>query len=63
MRCIIIKGLRPEYNGFVSAIRGRLTHPTLMELESLLANQEMLARRMADISMKDEEEALFARTK
>ncbi|KAL4196505.1 hypothetical protein AMTRI_Chr04g183600 [Amborella trichopoda] len=38
MRCIIIKGLRPEYNGFMTAIRGWHTQPILLELESLLAN-------------------------
>lgn len=32
-----------------------------LELESLLANQETLARQMASVSVKDEEEALFTR--
>ncbi|KAL4193000.1 hypothetical protein AMTRI_Chr06g174700 [Amborella trichopoda] len=40
MRRIIVRGLRPEYNG-------------------LMANQETLAKQMASIYVKGEEEALF----
>lgn len=45
----------------MTAIRGWPTQPSLTELESLLANQETLAKQMAGISVKDEEEALFTR--
>ena len=37
-RRIIIRGLRPEYNGFITAIQGWPVQPSLIELESLLAN-------------------------
>lgn len=61
MRRIITRGLKPEYNGFMTAIRRWPTQPSLTELESLLANQETLAKQMAGISVKDKEEALFTR--
>eukprot|EP00268_Persea_americana_P027732 TRINITY_DN27034_c0_g1_i1.p1 TRINITY_DN27034_c0_g1~~TRINITY_DN27034_c0_g1_i1.p1 ORF type:complete len:166 (+),score=37.69 TRINITY_DN27034_c0_g1_i1:368-865(+) len=35
---IIIRGLRPEYNGFITAIQRWPVQPSLIELESLLAN-------------------------
>ncbi|XP_077232242.1 uncharacterized protein LOC143867532 [Tasmannia lanceolata] len=35
MRRIIIRGLKPEYSGFITAIQGWPTQPTLVELESL----------------------------
>nr|CAD1834390.1 unnamed protein product [Ananas comosus var. bracteatus] len=60
MKRIIIHGLKPEYNGFITAVRGWPTQPTLVELENLLANQEALAKQMAAVSMKNEEEALFS---
>ncbi|KAL4182452.1 hypothetical protein AMTRI_Chr11g150150 [Amborella trichopoda] len=63
MRRIIIRGLRPEYNGFMTAIKGWQTQPSLLELESLLENQDTLAKQMAGIFVKVEEEALFARKK
>ncbi|GJN30988.1 hypothetical protein PR202_gb19339 [Eleusine coracana subsp. coracana] len=65
MKRIIIHGLRPEYNGFIAAMRGWPTQPTLVELENLLANQEALAKQMCSITLKenDEEEALFIRKK
>ncbi|KAL8159066.1 hypothetical protein V2J09_000603 [Rumex salicifolius] len=36
MRRIIIRGLRPEYNSFITAIQGWPTQPSLLELENLL---------------------------
>ena len=63
MRRIIINGLRPEYHGFIAAIRGWPTQPSLVELENLLANQEELTNKMGTITVKEEEEALFASKK
>ncbi|GMI95722.1 hypothetical protein HRI_003241500 [Hibiscus trionum] len=63
MKRIIIHGLRPEYNGFIAAVRGWPTQPSLVELENLLANQEELAKQMNDVTIKDEEEALFTNKK
>ena len=65
MRRLIVNGLRPEYSGFLAAVSGWPTQPSLVELENLLANQEALAKRMGSITLeeKDEEEALFIRKK
>jgi len=63
MRRIIINGLRPEYHGFIAAIRGCPTQPSLVELENLLANQEELAKKMGTITIKEQEEALFTSKK
>ncbi|GMI80094.1 hypothetical protein HRI_001678700 [Hibiscus trionum] len=63
MKRIIIHGLRPEYNGFIAAVRGWPTQPSLVELENLLANQEELAKQMSGVTIKDEEEALFTNKK
>ncbi|KAL8138008.1 hypothetical protein V2J09_004009 [Rumex salicifolius] len=60
MRRIIIRGLRPEYNSFITAIQGWPTQPSLLELENLLVNQETLAKQMAGLSVKDHEEALYS---
>lgn len=59
MRRIIIHGLRPEFGGFITAVHGWPTQPSIEELESLLANQESLNKQMAGVSLKNEEEALF----
>ncbi|GAV88785.1 UBN2_3 domain-containing protein, partial [Cephalotus follicularis] len=58
-RRIIIRGLKQEYNGFMIAIQGWPTQPTLFELENLLTDQESLAQQMASLSVKENEEALF----
>jgi gag-polypeptide of LTR copia-type len=60
MRRILINGLKPEYNRFIATIQGWSTQPTLLELENMLANQEALAKQMARVSLKREEEALFS---
>jgi hypothetical protein len=60
MRRILINELKPEYNGFMAAIQGWPTQPTLLELENMLANQEALVKQMAEVSLKQEEEALFS---
>ena len=59
MRRIIIHGLRPEYNGFITAVRGWSTQPTIVELENLLADQETLNKQISGVSLKSENEALF----
>ena len=59
MRRIIIRGLKPEYNGFITVIQGWPVQPSLIELESLLANMESLAKQLAGASVKENEEVLF----
>ncbi|KAJ4971777.1 hypothetical protein NE237_004876 [Protea cynaroides] len=59
-RRIIIRGLKQEYSSFIIATQGWPTQPTLLELECLLANQESLAKQMAGLSVKENEEALFS---
>ena len=56
---IIIHGLRPEYRGFVAAVQGWPTQPSLVEFENLLAGQEAMAKQMGGVSLKGEEEALY----
>ncbi|KAE8736454.1 PLAC8 family protein [Hibiscus syriacus] len=56
---IIIHGLRPEYRGFVAAVQGWSTQPSLVEFENLLAGQEAMAKQMGGVSLKGEEEALY----
>ena len=65
MKRIFIHGLKPKYNGFVTAVRGWHTQPSLVELNNPLVNQEELAKQMGNITLKerDEEEALFVRKK
>ena len=59
IRRIITHGLRPEFRGFMAAVRGWSTQPTLLELENMLTDQEALTRQMSGVSLKKEEEALF----
>jgi hypothetical protein len=59
MKRIIIHGIRPEYSGFIAAVRGWPNQPSLVELENLLVNQEELAKQIGSITEKEEEEALF----
>ena len=65
MRVARVNGLRPEYSGFMAAVSGWPTQSSLVELENLLANPEVLAKRMGNITLeeKDEEEALFIKKK
>ncbi|KAK4492038.1 hypothetical protein RD792_002828 [Penstemon davidsonii] len=60
MKRIIIHGLRPEFRGFVAALQGWQNQPSLIEFENLLAGQEALAKQMGGVSLKGEEEALYA---
>ncbi|CAN1187372.1 Retrovirus-related Pol polyprotein from transposon TNT 1-94 [Linum perenne] len=57
---IIVHGLRPEFNGLVTAIRGWAKEPTLEELENTLADQEALDKQLSKVTMKDEE-VLFSK--
>ncbi|KAE8676544.1 hypothetical protein F3Y22_tig00111584pilonHSYRG00119 [Hibiscus syriacus] len=56
---IIVHGLRPEYRGFIAAVQGWPTQPSLVEFENLLAGQEAMAKQMGGVSLKGEEEALY----
>ncbi|CAB4263099.1 unnamed protein product [Prunus armeniaca] len=56
---ISIHGLRPEYRGFVAAVQGKPTQPSLVEFENLLADQEAMVKQMGGVSLKGEEEALY----
>ncbi|KAK3041270.1 hypothetical protein RJ639_001372 [Escallonia herrerae] len=58
MKRIIIHSLRPEYRGFVAAVQGWQTQPSLVEFENLLAGQEALAKQMG--GALGQEEALYA---
>ncbi|XP_078158213.1 uncharacterized protein LOC144553908 [Carex rostrata] len=61
MRRIILNGMRPKYNAFITAIQGWVTQSTLLELENLLASQEALAKQLAGLMVKHEEEkALYS---
>lgn len=44
-------------------MRGWPTQPSLVELENLLVNQEKLAKQMSNMTVKEEEEALFTSKK
>ncbi|GMJ03539.1 hypothetical protein HRI_004023100 [Hibiscus trionum] len=60
MKRIIFHGLKPEFRSFVAAVQGWQTQPSLVEFENLLANQEALAKQMGEVSLKNEEETLYA---
>ncbi|KAJ7956846.1 Retrovirus-related Pol polyprotein from transposon TNT 1-94 [Quillaja saponaria] len=60
MKRIIIHGLRPEFRGFVAAVQGWSNQPSLVEFENLLAGQEAMTKQMGGVSLKGEEEALYA---
>ncbi|KAF2296638.1 hypothetical protein GH714_000798 [Hevea brasiliensis] len=59
MKRIIIHGLRPEFRGFIVAVKGWPNQPSLVEFENLLAGQEAMAKQMGGVSLKGEEEALY----
>ena len=59
MRRIILNGMRSEYSAFITAIQGWATQPTLLELENLLASQEALAKQLAGLRVKHEEEKVL----
>ncbi|GKC55148.1 TIR-NBS resistance protein [Tanacetum coccineum] len=60
MKRIIIHGLKPEFRSYVAAIQGWQNQPSLVEFENLLASQEALIKQMGGVSIKKDEEALYA---
>ncbi|KAI3513963.1 hypothetical protein L1887_12232 [Cichorium endivia] len=60
MKRIIIHGLKPEFRSFVAAVQGWATQPSLVEFENLLAGQEALTKQMGAVTIKADEEALYA---
>ncbi|KAK3014224.1 hypothetical protein RJ639_008969 [Escallonia herrerae] len=46
--------------GFVAAVQGWPNQPSLVEFENLLTSQEAMAKQMGGVSLKGEEEALYA---
>nr|GEX92540.1 uncharacterized protein [Tanacetum cinerariifolium] len=60
MKRIIIHGLKLEFRSYVAAIQGWQNQPSLVELENLLASQEALIKQMGGVSIKKDEEALYA---
>ena len=60
---IIIYYLKPEYIEFIATIQSSPTQLSLLQLENLLANQEILAKQMVKVSRKSEEKTLFTSKK
>nr|GEV57600.1 uncharacterized protein [Tanacetum cinerariifolium] len=60
MKRIIIHGLKPKFRSYVAAIQGWQNQPSLVEFENLLASQEALIKQMGGVSIKKDEEALYA---
>ena len=61
MRRIFIRGLKPEYIPFVMSIQGWGQQPSLKEFENLLSSQELLAKQLASVFVKGEENSLVAK--
>ncbi|KAH0652926.1 hypothetical protein KY289_030604 [Solanum tuberosum] len=47
LRHYLIRGLKKEYDPFVTSIQGCLQQPSVEELENMLSNQEALAKEIA----------------
>ena len=60
MKRIIIHGLRPKFRGFITAVQGWQNQPSLVEFKNVLVGQEALAKQMGGVSLKGEDEALYA---
>ena len=61
MRRIDIRGLKHEYIPSVTSIQGWAQQLTLEEFENLLSSQELLAKQLASVFVKNiEEDALVA---
>lgn len=52
MKRIIIHGLDPKYHSFISTIQGWPTQISLLELESLLVNQETFMEKFKESKEK-----------
>ncbi|KAL4347792.1 hypothetical protein GQ457_17G001580 [Hibiscus cannabinus] len=61
LRRFLIRGLKREYIPFVTSIQGWAKQPSVEELESLLSNQEALAKQMS--KSLDTESALYSKGK
>ncbi|KAH0730190.1 hypothetical protein KY289_001378 [Solanum tuberosum] len=55
MRRIVICGLKPEYIPFLTLIQGWTQQPSLEEFEILLSSQELLAKQLVSVFVKDGE--------
>ncbi|KAL3516693.1 hypothetical protein ACH5RR_023595 [Cinchona calisaya] len=55
-----VKAAKAMFALKMSTFQGWATQPTIDELENLLENQESLAKQMADVLVKNEEEALYS---
>ncbi|KAL0367738.1 UNVERIFIED_CONTAM: hypothetical protein Sradi_3663900 [Sesamum radiatum] len=60
LKRIIVHGLKPEFKSFVVVVQGWPTQPSLVEFKNLLAGQEVLAKKLGGVSLKNDEEALSA---
>ena len=60
MKKIIIHGLRLEFRGFVDVVQGWQNQSSLVEFENVLVGQEILAKQIGGVSVKSEDEALYA---
>ncbi|KAL4280021.1 hypothetical protein GQ457_03G014930 [Hibiscus cannabinus] len=61
LRRFLIRGLKKEYIPFVTSIQGWAKQPSVEELESLLSNQDTLAKQMS--KSFDTESALYSKGK
>ncbi|KAK4381915.1 Retrovirus-related Pol polyprotein from transposon TNT 1-94 [Sesamum angolense] len=63
LRRFLIRGLQKEYNPYVTSVQGWEKQPSVEELESLLSNQEALAKQMAKNFNFEQDVVLFSRGK
>nr|DAD19723.1 TPA_asm: hypothetical protein HUJ06_021186 [Nelumbo nucifera] len=63
LRQFLIRGLKMEYTPFITSIQGWEKQPSVEELESLLSNQEALAKQMAKNSNSERDDVLFSKAK
>lgn len=63
LRRFLIRGLKMEYIPFITSIQGWEKQPSVEELESLLSNQEALAKQMAKNLNSERDDVLFSKEK
>ncbi|KAL0314881.1 UNVERIFIED_CONTAM: hypothetical protein Sangu_2332500 [Sesamum angustifolium] len=63
LRRFLIRGIQKEYNPYVTSVQGWEKQPSVEELESLLSNQEALAKQMAKNFNFEQDAVLFSRGK